>query len=328
VNDFAATLQTYFTSHATSQRGLSPNTIASYRDTWRLFIRHLADEGVSPDKAGFADLRPDTVAGFLEMLQTTRGNSDTTRNARLAAIKAVARYALPNHPDRSHDLTQILALPTKRATKTDPVFLTPEETELLLAAPDTTTWTGRRDQAMLALAAQTGLRISELTTLATSDLHLARPARVHATGKGRKHRDTPLTGPTITLMRAYLAERATRPGHALFPGPRGNPLSRDAVERRLTKHLAAAATKNPALARKNISMHALRHTAAMRLLEAGVDIAVIALWLGHEHTTTTDRYLHAHLGLKQAALDRTRPPDVTPGVYTPTPDVLAWLDRL
>ncbi|MCL2490717.1 MAG: site-specific integrase [Propionibacteriaceae bacterium] len=321
-------LQRYFTDYAPRQRGLSPNTISAYRDTWRLLLKHAASAGVNPDRADFDTIDADMVTRFLDHLQTVRGNTTTTRNQRLAGIKAIVAFAQPDYPEHADTLSRILAIPTKRSPACQPVFLTPQETEHLIAAPDTTTWTGRRDRAMLTLAAQTGLRVSELASLAITDLRLDTSKTVNTIGKGRKTRATPLTASTVAVLRRYLAERATHPGIALFPGPKGQPLTRDAIERRLAIHLAATATTSPGIAAKHVTMHTLRHTAAMRLLEAGVDIAVIALWLGHEHTTTTDRYLHGHLGLKQEAIDRTRPSSVKPGRYKPAPNILAWLDQL
>lgn len=325
----ATTLQRYFTDYAHTQRDLSGNTIAAYRDTWRLLIKYTAaSRGVHADKIDLAVLDAELVAGFLDHLQTERGNSPATRNARLTAIRAVLVHALPDHPEHAATITRVLAIPPKRSPAPCVEFLTDAETDALLAAPDPGTWTGRRDRALLTLAAQTGLRISELTDLTTQDIHLGTAPHVTCTGKGRRHRATPLTRATLEILKPYLIERATRPGLALFPGPTGTRLSRDALERRLAKHLNTAAADCPYLAGKHVTMHTLRHTAAMRLLHAGVDTAVIALWLGHQNTASTDVYLHADMTIKQTAIDRTRPPDVPPGTYTPTPDVLAWLGSL
>lgn len=325
----APCLQSYFTDHAPARKGLSPNTIASYRDTWRLLIKHItAATGVTADKIDLDMIDIGTVTAFLTHLQDVRGNSTITRNARLTAIRAVLAVALPDHPEHADTLSRVLALPTRRRTPAVVQFLTIAETEALLVAPDAATWTGRRDRALLTLTVQTGLRISELTSLTTSDLHTGTGAHMTCTGKGRRYRATPLTATTLAVLVPYQAERATRPGVALFPGPRGQHLSRDALERRLAKHLATAAEQCPSLSGKHVSMHTLRHTAAMRLLQAGVDVAVIALWLGHQNTSSTDIYLHADMTIKQSAIDRTRGPDVTPGAYTPPADILAFLNSL
>ena len=236
--------------------------------------------------------------------------------------------ALPDHPEHAATITQVLAIPPRRTTMPVIEFLTPDEADALLAAPDTTTWTGRRDHALLAMTVQTGLRISEICSLTHDDIHLGAGPHIACTGKGRRQRITPLTQATVSTMKTYLAERTPRPGLALFCGPHGQPLSRDALEHRLAKHLATATTTCPSLAAKHVTMHTLRHTAAMNLLTAGVDVSVIALWLGHADTHSTDAYLHADMAIKQAAIDRTRPPDVKPGTYQPEPDILAWLTRL
>ena len=322
-------LQSYFTDHAHAQKRLSPNTIASYRDTWRLLIKHLsATTSVAADKIDLGMLDVEAITAFLDHLEQVRGNSAVTRNARLTAIRAVLAVALPDHPEHADTLARVLALPTRRRTPRTVEYLTIEETEALLCAPEAGTWTGRRDRALLTLAVQVGLRISEITALTTSDIHTGTGAHVTCTGKGRRYRATPLTVATLTLLIPYLEERRTRPGVALFPGPRGQHLSRDALERRLAKHLVTATEQCPALGSKHVTMHTLRHTAAMRLLQAGVDVAVIALWLGHQNTTSTDVYLHADMTIKQTAIDRTRDPHVTPGTYTPPADVLAFLDAL
>ena len=329
MNALATSLQTYFTTFAHDQRDLSAHTIASYRDTWRMLLKHLASTIGIP--AGSVDLDAITatnVSGFLNHLEHERGNSARTRNARLTAIRSVLGRALPDHPEHAATITQVLAIPPKRTLRPVIEFLTVAEVDALLAAPDRTTWTGRRDQALLAFAVQTGLRVSEIRSLTDDDIHLGTGPHVACTGKGRRQRITPLTRTTVGSMKAYLAERATRPGTALFCGPQGRPLSRDALERRLAKHLSTATATSPSLAAKHVTMHTLRHTAAMNLLAAGVDVSVIALWLGHADTHSTDAYLHADMAIKQAAIDRTRPPEVQAGTYRPEPDILVWLAAL
>lgn len=329
MNTLATSLQTYFTTFAHTQRDLSANTIASYRDTWRMLLKHLTVTlGVPTDALDFDALTTTNVTGFLDHLEHARGNSTKTRNVRLTAIRAVLGRALPDHPEHAATITQVLAIPPKRTTRPVIEFLTPTEVNALLAAPDHQTWTGRRDHALLTMAVQTGLRISELCSLTRADIHLGTGPHIACTGKGRRQRITPLTRATLNTMKNYLTERATHPGTVLFCGPHGQPLSRDALEHRLAKHLTTATTTCPSLAAKHVTMHTLRHTAAMNLLTAGVDITVIALWLGHTDTHSTDAYLHANMAIKQAALDRTRPPDVKPGTYRPEPDLLAWLTAL
>jgi site-specific recombinase XerD len=325
----ATSLQTYFTTFASSQRDLSSNTIGSYRDTWRMLLKYLTGTvGVTADALDFDAVTAANINGFLDHLEQERGNSAKTRNVRLTAIRSVLSRALPDHPEHAATITQVLAIPPKRTTRPVIEFLTPDEVAALLAAPDPTTWTGRRDRTLLAMTVQTGLRIGEVCSLTVDDIHLGTGPHVTCTGKGRRHRITPVTRTTVSAMSAYLTERVARPGTALFCGPHGQRLSRDALEHRLAKHIAAAAIVCPSLAGKHVTMHTLRHTAAMNLLAGGVDVAVIALWLGHADTRSTDAYLHADMAIKQAALDRTRPPDVEPGVYRPEPDILAWLASL
>ena len=329
MNDLDTSLQTYFTTFAHAQRDLSANTITSYRDTWRMLLKYLsATLGVPVDALDFDAVTATNVTGFLDHLEQERGNNAKTRNTRLTAIRSVLGRALPDHPEHAATITQVLAIPPKRTTRPVIEFLTPTEVDALLTAPDSTTWTGRRDHALLAMTVQTGLRISELCSLTYDDIHLGAGAHVACTGKGRRQRITPLTKATVTTMTTYLAERITRPGPALFCGPHGQPLSRDALEHRLATHLATAAATCPSLAAKHVTMHTLRHTSAMNLLAAGVDVSVIALWLGHADTHSTDAYLHADMAIKQAAIDRTRPVDVKPGTYRPEPDILAWLTSL
>jgi site-specific recombinase XerD len=329
MNALATSLQTYFTTFARTQRDLSSNTIGSYRDTWTMLLKYLTKTlGVPADKVDFDAITATNVAGFLDHLEHERGNATKTRNVRLTAIRSVLARALPDHPEHAATITHVLAIPPKRTTRPVLTFLTPEEVNALVAAPDPMTWTGRRDHALLTMTVQTGLRVSEICSLTIDDIHLGTGPCITCTGKGRRQRITPLTRMTVTTMTAYLTERSARAGTALFCGPQGQQLSRDALEHRLDRHLATAAKLCPSLAGKHVTMHTLRHTAAMTLLAAGVDVAVIALWLGHADTHSTDAYLHADMSIKQAALDRTRPPDVQPGNYHPEPGILAWLTSL
>ena len=325
----APTVQAFFTQRLLRERNASPHTIAAYRDTIKLLLRFAAARcGREPSMLDIADLDPDTVAAFLDHLQTNRGNSARTRNARLAAIHSLFRYAALRHPEHAQDIQRVLSIPPKRTDHALVTFLDQQEIEALLAAPDRTTWTGRRDQALLLLAIQTGLRASELTTLNVADVQIAGAAHVTCEGKGRKQRITPLTRTTSAVIRVWLAERGGNPDDPLFPTIRGRRLTRDALERRLAIHLAHAAQHQQSLRGKNVTLHTLRHTAAMQLLHAGIDTTVIALWLGHERVETTQIYLHADLALKEKALARTKPPDAKPGRYRPPDTLLAFLEAL
>lgn len=325
----APTLQAFFTDRLLRQRQASPQTVAAYRDTLRLLLGFAgARAAKQPSKLDVADIDAPLVGAFLDHLERDRGNSVRTRNARLAAIRSLFRYAALRHPEHAELIARVLAIPPKRFERSLVTFLTEPEVDALLAAPDRTTPTGRRDHALFLLAVQTGLRVSELIGLRCADVHLGTGAHVSCRGKGRKERITPLTGATVAVLRVWLSERGGEPADPLFPTRSGTRLSRDAVERRLTKYSAIAAARCPSLRDKRLTAHVLRHTAAMRLLQAGVDTSVIALWLGHEQVDTTQIYLHADLALKERALARTAPPGTKPGRYRPSDAILAFLDGL
>jgi integrase/recombinase XerD len=329
VTAIATTVQAFFTERLTSQRRASPHTIAAYRDTVRLLLCFAAGRAAtSPCRLDFADLDAPAVSAFLDHLERERGNSIRSRNARLAAIHSLFGYAALRHPEHAADIERVLAIPAKRADQTIVTFLTSAETEALLAAPDRSTRTGRRDHTWMLLAIQTGLRASELTALTRRDVHLGTGAYVACHGKGRKDRITPLAPGTVTTLRAWLAEHAGRPGDPLFTTIRGGPMSRDALQQRLSLYATAAGISCPTLTSKNVTPHVLRHSAAMALLHAGNDITVIALWLGHESVATTQIYLQADMALKQQALDRTTPPATPPGRYRPPDQLLAFLEAL
>ncbi len=325
----APTLQAFFTDRLARQRQASAQTVAAYRDALRLLIGFASERlRKLPSVLDLADLDANLVVSFLEHLEHERANSVRTRNARLAAIHSLFRYAALRHPEHAELIQRVLAIPSKRFDRALVSFLNRHEVDALLAAPDRSTWTGRRDHALLLVAVQSGLRASELIELRCGDLQLGTGAHVSCRGKGRKERITPLTSGAVAVLRVWLAERAGRPADPLFPTRTGRVLSRDAVEHRLTKYVATAARTCPSLGTKRISAHVLRHTAAMQLLHAGIDTSVIALWLGHEQVETTQIYLHADLALKERALERTRPTATKPGRYRPSDSLLAFLESL
>jgi integrase/recombinase XerD len=329
MSTLAPILQSFFTERLHQQRQASAHTIATYRDAIRLLVVYAADQTAkAPSVMDIADLDAPLIGAFLNHLEASRKNSVRTRNARLAAVHSLFRHAALHRPDDAAVIQRVLAIPPKRFDRTLVIYLTDEEITALLAAPDRGTWTGRRDHALFMLACQTGLRASELLHLTVSDVHLGTGAHVSCLGKGRKQRITPLTSATVATLRAWLTERAGLPSGPLFPTRRGDPLSRDGLQRRLTTHSTTAAQTCPTLRGKRISPHVLRHSAAMRLLAAGVDTTVIALWLGHEHVATTQIYIHADLAIKEKALARTAPQHAEPGRYQPSDTVLAYLDGL
>jgi integrase len=303
--------------------------VAAYRDTWRLLLRFAAKRlGRPPSDLDLDDLGVPLISAFLDHLEAERGNCVRTRNARLAAIHSLFRYAATRHPEHAATIARVLAILPKRFERALVSFLTEAEVDAMLAAPDRSSWTGRRDHALLLLAVQTGLRISELIGLRLCDVHLGTGAHVACRGKARKDRVTPLTASTARVMRAWLLERDPSSMEPVFPTRTGTQLSRDAIEHRIAVHVANASVRCPTLATKRVTVHVLRHTAAMRLLEAGVHPTVIALWLGHERGDTTAMYLHAHLGIKEAALARARMPDAKPRRYRPPDALLSFLQSL
>ena len=309
----AATLQAFFTERLIRQRQASPHTLTAYRDTLRLLLVFAsARHGMEPSKLDVDNLDAPLVGAFLDHLKHQRENGVRTRNARLAAIRSLFRYAALRHPEHAAVIERVLAIPPKRFDRRLVTFLTEPELDALLAAPAPSTSTGRRDRALLALAAQTGLRASELIGLQCADVHLGAGAHVSCLGKGRKLRITPLTSSMVGVLRVWLAERAGQPAEPLFTTQTGKALSRDALEHRLAKYAQIAARTCPSVRQKTVTMHVLRHTAAMRLLHAGIDTSVIALWLGHEQIETTQVYLHADLELKERALAKTARPTSHP----------------
>jgi integrase/recombinase XerD len=325
----APPLQAFFTERLIAQRHASEHTIASYRDTFRLLLGYAgAKTGKKPSALDIADLDASLIAGFLDHLEHERHNSVRTRNNRLAAIHSLFSYAALHHPEHAADIQRVLAIPVKRYERRMLTWLTDREVDALLATPDRSTWTGQRDHALLVLAVQTGLRISELTALTHADVHLGAGAHVHCMGKGRKERATPLTVLTVAVLRSWLATHPGGPRDPLFATRTGTRLSRDALEHRLAGYLATARSNCPSLLGKHVSIHTLRHTCAMRLLESGTDLAVIALWLGHEKLASVQTYLHADMAQKERAIARVIPPGTRPGRYRPTDPLLAFLEQL
>jgi len=325
----AGLLEAFFTTRLQRQQAASPNTIAAYRDTFRLLLR-FADEHLRkrPSDLLLADIDAALVSAFLDHLEKRRANSARTRNARLAAIHSFFRFAILNEPGHAGLCQRVLAIPSKCSARRLVTALDRAEIEAILAEPDRTTWLGRRDHALLFLGLQTGLRVSELVGLRCADVQLTTGAHVRCHGKGRKDRCTPLTRDAVRLMRAWLAERAGDPEAPAFPSRRGTRLSRDAIERVVAKYAQQASARCPSLRNKRVTPHVLRHTTAVTLLHAGNDRAVIALWLGHESIETTQMYLDADLTAKERALARTAPLRAGPGRFRPDDALLAFLREL
>ena len=311
------------------QQRVSPQTVRAYRDTVRL-LRVFAQQHRhrAPHTLDWADLNESLIGAFLDHLEHDRRNTPRTCNSRRAALRALYRYASLRHPEHAALMQRVLAIPPKRFTRQTIAFLTATEVDALLRAPDPTHWAGRRDQALLLLAVQTGLRLSELRGLNCRDLVLDAGAHVRCVGKGRKARAVPLTDRTVTVLRAWLRERCGLPDDPVFTTRTGRRVSPDAIQRRVTLHAQRAADQTPSLQHQHLTPHVLRHTSAMPLLMAGVDTSVIALWLGHADPRSTQAYLHADLTLKEQALALTVPPGVKPGRYRPADSLLAFLESL
>jgi site-specific recombinase XerD len=328
-NHLPGLIEAFFTDRLMRQRQASPNTIASYRDSFCLLFKfakqHLNKE---PSDLSIEDLNAAFICSFLSHIEKDRNNCARSRNLRLAAIHSFFKYIALQEPSHSALIQRVLAIPTKKYERKPIDFLTRPEIKALLASPDQSTWGGRRDSALLHLAIQTGLRVSELTGLTCKDIVLDSGAHVRCKGKGRKERCTPLGKNLAAILRSWMRERSGQPDDPLFPNTRGGFLSRDGVEYLLAKHVAVAGKKCPSMRKKRISPHVLRHTAAMELLQHGVDLTVIALWLGHESPETTQIYAQANLEMKEKALAKTTPVNVKPRRYQPKDQLLAFLKSL
>jgi site-specific recombinase XerD len=325
-----ALLERFFIDRLMRQRHVSPNTVASYRDTFRLLLvfvqKHL---GKAPSSLNLEDIDAPLVSAFLEDLEANRSICARTRNLRLTAIRSFFRFVSYEEPAHSAQIQRVLAVPSKRQDSRIVHFLTRPEIEALLVAPDQSTWIGRRDHTLLLVAVQTGLRLSELTGLDRSSVVLGSGAHVHCLGKGRKERCTPLTRTVSRAVQAWLKEPAKYDSKVLFPTRQGRRLSADTVQYLVAKYADVARQHCLSLKHKRITPHVLRHSTAMELLQAGVDCSVIALWLGHESVETTRVYLHAHMALKEAALAKVDPIGHA-GItrYKPGDELLTFLNEL
>ena len=323
------TLQAFFTDRLIHQRDVSPKTIKAYRDTFRLLLRFIEEQtGRQPFQLDLDDLDAPMIGAFLTYLEHDRGNSPRTRNARLAAIHSFCRYAALRHPEHAATIARVIEIPSKRYDRTDVSYLNTPEIDALLNAPDRATWLGRRDHALILTVITTGVRVAELIALRISDVTTSPTPHIRVLGKGRKNRTTPLKAETARVLSDWLHERQGDPNDPVFPTRQGRALSQDAITKLLAKHATQGASQCPSLAGKRVTPHILRHTNAMLLQAEHVDIATIALWLGHESVKTTYIYQHANQDLKQEAIDRTATIGTPPGRYQPPDTLLAFLDSL
>jgi integrase/recombinase XerD len=326
---FGQLVQDFFLRRLVAQRGASARTIESYRDAFELLFGFVEDRtGKPPSALQLADLDAPFVLDFLDHLETERGNSVRTRNARLAAIHSFMRYASIRDPASLPTTQRVLAIPAKRFDRPVLGYLTREQVTAILAAPDCGTWSGHRDAVLLATAYNTGARVSELTGLQVRDVLLDRQTAVHLHGKGRKQRAIPLWKNTATELRGWLHRINSAPDAPVFPNRAGAPLTRSGVRDRLNRAVAIAEQRCPSLHGQHITPHTLRHSTAMHLLQSGTDLAVIALWLGHSSPAITHQHLEADLATKEAALQRLADPSATPTRFHPSDRLLAFLDSL
>jgi integrase/recombinase XerD len=326
---FAQLVQDFFLRRLVAQRGASARTVESYRDAFELLFGFLQQRtGKPPTALELADLDAPVVLDFLDHLQTGRGNTARTRNARLAAIHSFMRYASVRDPASLPIAGRVLAIPAKRFDRPVLSYLSREQIAAILAAPDRRTWSGQRDAVMLATTYNTGARVSEITALRVGDLLLDRQTAVHLHGKGRKQRVIPLWKNTATQLRAWLGKINNAPEAPVFPNRSGAPISRSGVRDRLDRAVALAEQHCPSLSGQHISPHTLRHSTAMHLLQAGTDVATIALWLGHSSPAVTHQYLEADLAAKEAVLKHLGDPGPAPTRFHPDDRLLAFLQNL
>jgi site-specific recombinase XerD len=325
----AALLERFFTQRLMQQRQASPHTISSYRDTFCQFLKFTEQRlHKAPSQLNFQEIDAPLIVAFLDHLEKHQGITTRSRNLRLTAVRSFFHFAAFEAPQHSVQIQRVLAVPNKRFTRTLVPFLTRPEVDALLAAPDQHTWSGRRDHAFILLAVQTGLRLSEMTGLKRQDIFLGTGGHVRVIGKGRKERCTPIARSTLAVLNVWLREPQRGHEHVLFPNLQGGRLSVHGVQYLLNKHRVTASSLCPSLQNKRVTVHRLRHTMAMDLLQAGVDRSVIALWLGHERLETTQIYLEATLAMKEKALARASPPQGTPGRYKPGDRLLAFLNSM
>lgn len=326
---FPTLLETFFTRRLIAQRKASPHTIASYRDTFRLLLQFAEKQlAKAPSRLTMEDLNAPFLGAFLDHLEGSRANGARSRNLRLTAIRSFFRFAALETPQHSGLIQRVLVIPNKRQPRPLVGFLTRPEIDAMLAAPDRNTWLGRRDYTLLLTAVQTGLRLTEITSIRQRDVSLVTGAHVRCQGKGRKERCTPLTKTTATVLTAWIREQGADGTRILFPSMRGGRLSADAVQHLVAKYAAVAQQTCPSLTDRRISPHVLRHTTAMELMQAGVDRTLIALWLGHESVETTQIYLDANLAIKEEVLSKITPINSKAGRYQPDDDLLAFLKGL
>lgn len=325
----ASLVEGFFIERLMSQRQVSNQTLSAYRDTFRLLLSYAQRKlGKAPSMLAFEDLKASFVCDFLNHLEQERNNSARTRNHRLAAIRSFFRYAAYRVPQLSGHIQQVLAIPAKRWQKPLINFLTLDEVNAMLGAIDRDSWAGRRDHTLLSLAVHTGLRVSELIHLHRSDVSLGAGSSIRCHGKGRKERCIPIDKSIAKIIKHWLREQGGKPSDPLFPNRLGGELSRDGVQYILGKYIVLARKGCPSLEKKRITPHVLRHTTAVHLLQAGVDLSAIALWLGHESPESTQVYIDSDLAHKERILAKTIAINAKPLIFRPSDALMRFLEAL
>jgi integrase/recombinase XerD len=326
---FSTLIQDFFCQRLIAQQNVSPQTIASYRDTFRLFFQYTQEKmNKEPASLQLSDMNAQLVLDFLDYLENERGNTQRSRNLRLAAIRSFMHYASYRDVESLSTVRTVLAIPLKRFDRSSFEFLSPDEVEAIIASPDKSTFSGHRDYVMFMTLYNAGARVSEIIRLQYKDLYLEDRAYIIIHGKGRKQRSVPLWKSTAKHMKEWCFHLSPKGTGPVFPNCRGRPLTRSGVEYRLRLAVKRASERFPALRNRRISPHTIRHTTAMHLLQSGVDITVIALWLGHESPVTTHMYVEADLDMKEQALKKIQDPSLQSVRYQAKDSVLAFLETL
>ena len=323
-------LKRFLLDHLHSHQNASLNTIGAYRDTFRLLLEYLQKHcHVRPEKVAIKDLSTKNILGFLDYLQKERKNSIRTRNMRLAVIRSFVNYLLLIDPTLNGELYGVLSIPVKKTSKTILDYLTREEMNSILEAPDEHTFIGQRDRVLLLVMYNTGARVSEISQIKVSDIKFnARSANIHLFGKGRKQRSLPLWKNTTKVLRQWIDKNKYTSEMSVFQSKRGTTLTRFVISNRLSVNVAKASKKNPSLKKKTVSPHTIRHTTAMHFLQSGIDIATIAMWLGHESIETTQIYIAADMEMKEKALKSLHEPETKRFRYKPSDSLLTFLENL
>lgn len=326
---FALLLQEFFLKRLINQKNASSHTVASYRDTFRILLKYISDRTHKPPSSlSLQDFDAPHILGFLDHIEADRNNSVCSRNARFAAIRSFFRYCAYLVPERSALIQQILAIPLKRSEHKEVGYLTAEEMQAIIQAVDLSTWSGLRDHTMFVILYNTGARVSEITGLRVEDVSLEKSPTIRINGKGRKQRTMPLWKQTVKLLKTWIQQLDGSQSSSLFPNSRGKPMTRHGLKHRLGLAKKIAEAQWPSLKDKHVSPHTIRHTTAMHLLQSGVDITVIALWLGHEQSTTTHKYLKADLAMKESVLEKLSPPHTGTIRFKPSDSLLRFLESL